>query len=214
MNNTNSQKLQTITEQITDLLKSLNGVIDVARIPKDDIGPIKQRESEYERLQVVELKNIGIYSVLERELLFVILKDSSFRPPPIPTIFLAEERDHEAVAPEQCLVVNDNNYHIVGEENVGNKTYAEKTVNFGDGFVLFPERRAGQEKVPAYFIIPPVDFPELSAKQELWGIKNCMSISPSTLADDYIREAYDLSKDPSCATILVGCDVVAGTSPL
>jgi hypothetical protein len=207
MNDTQSQKLKTATEKITDLLSSLNGVVDVARIRSEDIGPINQKESEYERLQVVELKNIGIYSVLERDLLFAILKDNSFRPPPIPTIFLAEERDHEAVDSEQCLVVNDNNYHIVGEEIIGSKVYSEKTVKFGDGFVLFPERRAGQEKVPAYFIIPPVDFPELSAKQEAWGIKNCMSISPSTLSDDYIREAYDLSKDPSYATILVGCDV-------
>lgn len=207
MNDTKSQKVQTLTEQILTLLASLKGVIDVACMQNETIEPIKQKENDYEKLQVVELKNIGIHYVLERELLFAILKDGSFRPPPMPTIFLAEERDHEAVDPERCLVVDNTTYHIVGEEIIRNKTYTEKTVQFGDGFVLFPQRRAGQEKVPVYFVIPPVDFPELSAKQEAWGIKNCMSISPSSLSDDFIREAYHFSKDPAYATIIVGCDV-------
>jgi hypothetical protein len=198
---------QHITNRISELLRSLPGVIDCVPVEETAKEGIKEKEHLYEQSQLVELKNIGIYTVLQRELLFVLLKDRSFRPPPAPTIYLAEEIDQPAEEADQCITIGNRIFRIVGQEIIGNtQEFREKTISFGDGFLLFPERRAGREKRPAHFVIPPIPFPELAAKEQDWNITNCMSVSPSTLSDDYLREAYDFPRKPEYATILIGCD--------
>ena len=122
---------------------------------------------------------------------------------------MVEDLNDTHVSSLSTLEVNGYRYHIVGEEIFDKEaTFREKAVFISSGFVLFPERRKGRTKVPTYFLIPPVNFPELDWKRNVLQIDHVMSVSPSSVTDDYLRNSYNLSKSPEYATILVGFDDV------
>ena len=76
-----------------------------------------------------------------------------------------------------------------GEEVLASRSpYTEKIIPLGDSFVIFPDRRSGN-KIPSYFLVPPLGFPELEAISDRLGISGVLSISPSAQADDCLREA-------------------------
>jgi hypothetical protein len=194
-----------VIQDIYNLLSSLPGVVEIAQVRPEDIPKIKETEDINQKKQFVPLKNLGIQAVLDRGNLCVILKDSTFRSPPCPTIYLVEEAEHEELPPDQFVEIAGKRYRIIGEEVVNRKkSYAEKQVFFESDFVLFPERRRDRQHIPAFLIVPPIPFPELEKKS--LSIENIMSVSPSAQSDAFLRSAYNLSKLPKYATILIGWD--------
>ncbi len=96
-------------------------------------------------------------------------------------------------------------YNIIGEELINKIPPTNEEYMFiGDDFILYPKRREGKSKTPAYFLIPPLGFAELEEVAETYKIKDIMSVSPSTTADDYIREICSFSPENNLATILIG----------
>jgi len=196
-----------MTSLINQLLLSLPGVHAAAKIEKKEIPLIQETEKKNQHSQLVQLENLGFRKVLEKEILYVFLKDSTFRPPPSPTILLVEEvsRNHKNL--DHCIDIGETRYHVIGEEVInGNSPSSERRISFGKGFVLFPERRQGSKKIPSYFLIPPIAFPELEEKKEHLSITDIISVSPSTDTDDCLRDLYGFSRNPEFATILIGAN--------
>lgn len=212
-------------ETVKEFLSGLPGVIDVARVKKDDIPGILSAEAESGKTRVVKLLNLGVKLVLEREHVFVFIKDAGFRPPPCPTLYMVEEIEHclpqgsgqPVIRREnpvegldsgaEFLRVGGDRYRIIGEEVLDPDTrFEENHFYFQKGFVMFPDRRGKNRSVPAYFLLPPLPFPDLEGEKERFSITNIMSVSPSSPCDDYLRERYRMSKNPAYASILVGCD--------
>ena len=197
-------------------MSSLPGIIDSAYVRPEDIPGIKAADAFNKKEHLVPLKNLGIQTVVERDTICVILKDSSFRPPPFPTIYMVEEQLQDAEGEAQCetlspkmlLQVAGRKYRIVGEEVLDKKKgYSENHMFFESDFVLFPDRRKNRQNVPAFFLLPPIPFPELEKEKDKLSIANIMSISPSTQGDEFLRSAYNFSKNPEYATILIGWDL-------
>ncbi len=196
-----------IIDNIKELLLQIPGVIDVAQVLKKDLYAIRQAQSKSDGMQLVKLVSIGMERVLERDSIFVFIKDRSFRPPPSPTIYMVEDMSCNNAPSHECIEIDNKLYHVIGEEVLDrDKVYMEKHVFFTDCFVLFPERRKQSRNIPAYFLIPPVRFQELEAKRSFFSIKNVISVSPPTTADVYLRNEYRLLQNPEYATILVGFD--------
>ena len=194
-------------DKIIALLSELNGVFAVAQIADNNRTQIIDLENSYEKRGGIGLQNLGIRMVLECDIVFAILKDASFRPPPEATVFMVEDQDNDRKETDHILKIREKEYCIIGEELIG-KTPSEKEdyMFISDDFVLYPERRIGRGKTPAYFLIPPIGFPELEAVRIRYKIENIISISPSSMADDYIRELCSFSLKNEFATILVGFD--------
>lgn len=196
-------------QRIHDLLSSLPGVVDTAVLRPEDIPQIKATEESNQKNHLVPLRNLGMQEVMERNTVFVILKDRTFRPPPSPTVYMVEEVENEDLLKEESLEVAGRTYRIVGEEVMDQmKAYSEKHVFFEHDFVLFPDRRRNRRNVPAFLVIPPIPFPELEKKKDKFSIKNIMSVSPSTRSDEFVRSAYNLSKLTDYATVLIGWDTI------
>ncbi len=200
-----------MVEEIKELLSGIPGVISVNLLREEDVETVHSAEAEYEKLHVVRVSNLGLHVVLQRDLVFILLKDSSFRKPPVSTLYMVEEMSPEEAKvydfPEHLIQVNDQYFKVVGEEIMyKDKPYQEKTTYFNDDFVLFPNRRKGRQGVPAYFLIPPIPFPELEEIKDTYSINSIMSVSPCTITDTKLRELYQLPPDTEYATILVGFD--------
>jgi hypothetical protein len=194
--------------RVFDIISNLPGVLAVEEVAKKHISAIEDSEEANLKIQMVPFANIGIKTILKREFLLVFLKDTSFRRPPCPTVYLVEEYDTDNHESDHLIEIEGARYYVVGEEVLNpDIQYKEKHAFFGSGFVLFPDRRKGPKK-PAYFMIPPIAFPELQDRKEELGITEVMSVSPSTITDDLIRQAFGFSTDPELATIMVGFDRV------
>lgn len=196
-------------KKIKILLSELAGVISVSQIAASSRDKIRKLENDNENGGIIGLRNLGIQKVMECNTVYAILKDTSFRPPPGPTVYMVEDSqpgDNEKK--DYILKIDNNNYRIVGEELIGNKPQDdEPTMFISDDFVLYPERRKGRTNRPAFFIIPPIGFSELERVKEAYRISNIISISPSTMADDYIRKTCSFSLKENLATILIGFDM-------
>ncbi|MCF6335179.1 MAG: hypothetical protein L3J12_05525 [Spirochaetales bacterium] len=192
-------------KKIENLLSELKGVISVSRIENNDKDKIVELEKKYEQGGVVGLKNHGIRLVLQCNIVYAILKDSSFRPPPGSTVFMVEDNALGDNQSEHILTLNNKEYSIIGEELINRKPPKDEDYMFiSDDFILYPERRKGRAKNPAYFLIPPLGFSELEEVKETYKIKDIISVSPSTISDDYIRKLYNFSLRNDYATILIG----------
>jgi len=195
-------------DSIQRLLASLRGIAAVAPADRELLNRVVEQEAQYEKGAFLPLKNLGVREVRERDEVFVLLKDSLFREPPAPTVYLVEEAGGEEPQAGQpaLLEVGERRYRILGEEVMeSRKPYREKTLFLADSFVLFPERRA-TPRTPSYFLMPPLGFPELESRREELGIRRILSISPSALSDLILREACAFPRDSTLATLLVGFD--------
>ncbi len=194
-------------KEIETLLSELNGVITVSRIEKKNRDKIIELENNYEKGGVIGLRNPGIRMVLQCDIVFAILKDSSFRPPPGSTVFMAEDHETDDDKTDHILKINNIKYCIIGEELINKKLPKDEEYMFiSDDFILYPERRKGRSANPAFFLIPPLGFSELEVVKDTYKIENIISVSPSTMADNYIRELCSFSPREDFATILVGFD--------
>ena len=194
-------------EEIKNLLLNLGGVKTVSGIEKEDRGKIGELERNYERSGVVGLKNIGMQMVLQCDVVFSILKDKSFRLPPESTVLMVEDYNDGDEQIDHLIKIDNKDYRVIGEEIIGKKLpTGEEYIFISDDFILYPGRRRGKTRKPAYFIVPPIEFAELEETKNFYNIDNIISISPSTMADDYIREICNFSPSEKLATILVGFD--------
>ena len=194
---------------ILRLLRSLPGVRRAEQLPDEMRLQAVARESQHERASVLPVRNLGIRLLSQRELCFAVLKDGTFRPPGVPTVYLVEDN-----APPDCahlLQVDSRRYAIVGEEVMeggagsAGPAYTEPIIPLERSFVIFPARRSGPE-VPCVFVLPPVRFPELDRAAEDLGIRDVVSVSPSLAADGLIRQAFGFPPTNDLATLLIGCN--------
>ncbi len=193
------------TDTVYSIIANLKGVVRVTPLTDEDRKILQERENTYENSQQIKVINSGIQAVLRRDIVAAVLKDTSFRKPPEPTVLLVEEVTENSSAIDNTVTFEGVVYRIVGEEILaGGQTFKEAHLFISSEFVLYTERRSGRENVPAYFLMPPVPFPELEEVKGSLQISEVVSASPSTLSDDLIRDTYKLSHDNQLATILVG----------
>ncbi|MBN1838198.1 MAG: hypothetical protein JW820_20235 [Spirochaetales bacterium] len=187
-------------------MAGLPGIVTVRRVPGPVLARVLAEEERYGSSAILPVLNLGVRVAAAREVVFAVLKDRSFRPPPAPTVYLVEESEGEGVPPEQQIEVDGRCYRILGEEVLpGCAPYTERNVSLGDSFVMFPGRRGNAAK-PSYFLVPPLGFSELEEAAERLGIRGVFSISPSASADALLRELCGLPMDTELATLLVGFD--------
>jgi hypothetical protein len=200
-------------ERAQELLADLPGIVAARRVGRDVLRAVATEERSYETGGVLPVRNVGIDTALQRGVVFAVLKDRSFRPPPAPTVYLVEELEEvrpggagSVVPPEQTLEAGGRRYRILGEEVLpGHGPYTERTVDLAGTFVMVPGRR-GNPKKPSYFLVPALGFAELEAAQQRLGIRRVFSISPSARTDALLRERCGFPQDPELATLLVGFD--------
>ena len=197
-------------EGALEVLSALPGIVGVKRVRREIVEQVVAFESRYEQGALVPLKNLGVRVALKRDVAVGVLKDGHFREPPEPTVYLVEECTGSDDPSGHCITVEGSRYRVVGEEVLASRSpYSEKIISLGDSFVIFPDRRSGH-KIPSYFLVPPLGFPELEAIADRLGIGGVLSISPSAQADTCLREACGFSPDPALATLLVAFDLRTG----
>jgi hypothetical protein len=192
-------------KEVERFLQTLPGVRRVSRISEREKSIILEQEKVFEAAQVIPLKMAGTREIMEREHVHLLLKDSTFRPPPVPTIYLVEELGSNNSAPDHILRIGNGEYRIVGEEVMDRgKTYSEEHFLFNGGLVVFPKRRQGRSGVPALLLIPPIPFPELDENRDDLGITDIVSVSPSVQSDQFLRQEHGFSQAPEIVTVLIG----------
>ncbi len=196
-------------DKIVSLLLNLPGVVSVVNLSSVDRSVILNLEKNYESAQIVKLVNSGVRSVLDRDKVLAVLKDTSFRNPPAPTVLMVEEISGDDDIKDNLEVLDGKLYRIVGEEIFRNgKPKDEEHISISSGFVLYNGRRENREHIPSFFLMPSIVFSELETVKEDLHIDKIVSASPSTSSDDYIREKYNLPRDNQLATILIGFEQV------
>jgi hypothetical protein len=152
---------------------------------RDGLGKI---EKTYPPLGPLAIRNEGVLECLRRQHVACIIKDRSFRAPPVPTVVLIDE---------------DGN--VIGRELLpGEKLTVQtkkKVIRLADDFVIFFEKGKGKG---ARFVLPPVPFREVEG---LGCVNSACSSSPSTAGDFFLRQCADLDDDPKLASILIGFDI-------
>ena len=200
-----------VVKEALQVLSGLTGIVAVKQVQRGTMEQVAELESRYEKGALVPLRNLGVRVALKRDVAIGVLKDTHFREPPEPTVYLVEEDPEKGAPPAQRVAVEGTTYRIVGEEVLASRSpYTEKIIALGDSFVIFPDRRSSN-RVPSYFLVPPLGFPELEAISARLGITGVLSISPSAQADSCLREACGFPDDPALATLLVAFDVNPGT---
>jgi hypothetical protein len=194
----------TSARQVMDLLESIPGVRRAVQLTDELRRRAVDVEAQHEKGSVLPVRNLGVRLLADRDVCVAVLKDGTFRPPGIPTVYLVEED-----APPDCahvLVVDGRRYAVVGEEVVeGTPGHREPTIPLERSFVIFPARRSGP-RVSCLFVLPPVRFPELEREAPRLGISDVVSISPSLAADGLLRDALGFPPTNDLATLLIGCN--------
>jgi hypothetical protein len=198
---------------IQQIMAGLNGIAGVCPVGPEVLDRVVAQEARYEKGSFIPLSNLGVREVRARDAALALLKDNHFREPPGPTVYLVEETgESNAPVGAHLLEVGERRFRILGEEVLASsQPYQEKTLFLADSFVLFPERRAAP-RVPSFFLMPPLGFPELEQCQAELGIRRVISVSPSALSDQLLREACAFPADTALATLLVGFDRAAGAT--
>jgi hypothetical protein len=177
-----------VVEEAIDIIKKLNGAVDVQELSDKDKKALMKIESSRNN-DIIPVVNKGLSECLNKDFCLVLLKTEEFRIPSESTVLLVTDRGR-----------------ILGQELISpedNKKYAnnDNVVFLSNNFIIFkPDniaRRAGEKEL---FILPAIPFPELD---DLVTISDVVSCSPSTLGDAYIKNKYNYPDDPHLATIIV-----------
>jgi len=180
-------------DSIVEMLSRLRGSIHVFHLDPSCKEMIKEIESGIKATLGLQVKNRGLEECLKRQYIICIIKARRFRPPPEPTVLLMGDED--LIAGEE--VVPSNKHKFEDREDV---------IYLSEEFVLYLDRKP---KSKEYFVMPPVSFPEL---EEIPGVSNVVSCSPSAPADMTLRQLHGFKDDPRLASILVGFDVDNGVA--
>ena len=177
-------------DEVINRAKRMPGVVDAIPLDNKERTKIEELEKEAESHGAVKgmmrFVNEGVWEVLKREHLIVVLADDEqgFRPPPEPWVVICDENDDkvgEWLPPEKreklkgdpsCLFVSDD-------------------------FVLYKDK---YKKGDVYFLMPPIPFPEV---EEVEGVKDVISGTTSAPADIYLKEILGYT-GYNYWTILVG----------
>jgi hypothetical protein len=177
-----------LLDEVLSRLSGLKGVRKAFYL--EDAVREKLRQIESDRsmsLGPLTVHNEGVLDCLTRAHVACIVKDSSFRPPPAPTVVLIDEQGK-----------------VVGRELIGGEkpkaAPGEKLIFIGKDFVIFYD---GRKSTRTRFVLPPIDFEEVRRAK---GTARVCSSSPSTDGDVFLRRSAGLPDDPKLATILVGFD--------
>jgi len=196
------EKEESTADRVREILKNLHGVINVAQLDDTQRSRLIEHERHYETSSVLPVRNIGVGLLAQRDRCFVILKDTRFRPPRMPTVFLVEEGAPEGG--DHVITIEGARYNVVGEEVMeGGSSYQEPTIPLDTSFVIFPNRRTGPQ-VPCSFLLPPIPFLELERLATELGIGAILSISPSLAADTFVRTSFGFPLTNDLATLLIG----------
>lgn len=181
---------EVVVKKAIKIINKLKGVLDVQLLSDEDGKCLRELESKREG-DVIPVVNGGLTECLERDFYLVILKNIEFRNPPVPTVLLVTNKGR-----------------ILGQELISSeeiKKYQDRSdVYFlSTDFIFFKSKKTYGDKgiEKEFFLLPPVPFPEL---EDVEGISDVTSCSPSTLGDSYIKDKYGYPQDPYIATIIVG----------
>ena len=179
-----------LLDEVLMRLSGLNGVRKAFYLEDEVRDELRKIESTRSMsIGPLTVHNEGVLECLAMTHVACIVKDSSFRPPPAPTVVLLDEEGR-----------------IVGRELIaGEAPHAEpgqKLIYLGKDFVIFYD---GRKSSRTRFVLPAVSFAEVEA---LDHIANVRSSSPSTNGDSFLRKSAGLPDDPTLATILIGFELV------
>jgi hypothetical protein len=173
---------------VLELLKGMKGVVHAFVLDDGCRAKIWDIEKDIKAALGIPVINKGVEECLKRQYVVCIIKKTSFRPPPEPTVMLLT-----------------NSGVVLGEEILPPfkqrflESVKEEIIWLSDEFVIYPERRGGNKE---FFVMPPVSFPEV---EEL-GMKKVVSCSASAPADMMLRATHGLEDDPKLASVLIGFD--------
>lgn len=175
------------------IIKKLKGVLDVQELSEEDRKALLEIESS-RKGDIIPVINMGLEECMKKDFYLVVLKNEEFRSPPIPTVLLVTDKGRilgqELISPEEKVKYqNRRNAYFMSPE-----------------FVIFKpdELTRGIQKEKEFFLLPSVPFPEL---EDIEGIYDVVSCSPSTEGDSYLKDKYGYPQDPHIATILVGFSI-------
>lgn len=179
-----------IDDEVLSLLASIEGVLRAEPVPDELRRKLLKEEERYASLGPIPVDNRGVREAAERDRLYVIIKDRTFRPPPIPTVILT-----------------DDSGEVIGEEILPSREPSsengERLIHLGRDFVIYYSRAKGRGR-NSRFEMPPVPFPEVEGFD---FARNVVSASPSTNGDMAVKNALDIEDDPKIASILIGFDI-------
>ncbi len=209
--------IEDVLKRVAGILGAIPGVISFDRLEDAEKRKVVELERRHESGLFLPVRNLGVSLMMARNTCFVLLKTGEFRPPKTPSLYMVEEVEpfeagYREVGPpesDHSLTVEGKRYTIVGEEVTGGlEKYTEPIIPLEGSFIMFPRRRSGP-RVPCFFLLPPLPFPELEKVSGELGLRGIISISPSLVSDGYLRETFGFSPLNSLATVLVGFDLIA-----
>ena len=177
-------------ENAVKIIKKLKGVLDVQELSEEDKKALLEIESGRKE-DIIPVVNIGLEECMKQDFHLAVLKNTEFRGPPIPTVLLVTDKGR-----------------VLGQELISPEEKV-KYQNRKDAFFMSPEfvifkpdeSTRSMQKEKEFFLLPSVPFPEL---ENIEGVVDVVSCSPSTEGDVYLKDKYGYPQDPHIATILVG----------
>ncbi|MFA5312464.1 MAG: hypothetical protein WC375_03975 [Methanomassiliicoccales archaeon] len=173
-------------DSAVDIIKGMKGTLKVFPLDVETREGVLKVERCIKSQMGMQVKNEGVEQCMQRRHVLCILKNTSFRPPPEPTVQLMAD-DGMIIGTEV----------IPGEKGKYSKD-DPSLMWLCEDFVVFMDVKP---EVKEYFYMPPVSFPELTA---IPGVTEVVSCSPSPLGDLVVKNRYGIEDDPKNATIFVG----------
>ena len=182
-----------VVKNAIKIINKLKGVLDVQKLSEEDKKALLEIESS-RKVDMIPVVNTGLEECMKKDFYLVVLKNEEFRSPPIPTVLLVTDKGR-----------------ILGQELIS-PDEKEKYQNRKDAYFLSPEfvifkpdeATRSMQREKEFFLLPSVPFPELN---NIEGIMDVVSCSPSTVGDSYLKDKYGYPQDPHIATILVGFSI-------
>jgi len=182
-----------VVKNAIKIIKKLRGVLDVQELSGEDKKALLEIE-EGRKGDMIPVVNTGLEECMKKDFYLVVLKNEEFRSPPIPTVLLVTDKGR-----------------VLGQELISPEE-KQKYQNRKDAYFLSPEfvifkpdeTMRSMQREKELFLLPSVPFPEL---ENIEGISDVVSCSPSTAGDSYLKDKYGYPQDPHIATILVGFSI-------
>jgi hypothetical protein len=175
-------------DEALQIILGMKGVLRAFQLSQETREGVLQVERNIKSQMGMEVKNEGIEQCMQRQHVFCILKNGTFRPPPEPTVQLIAD-EGEVIGTE--IIIGDHHKYKDRDD----------VIFLSDDFVLYKDAKPKHRE---FFFMPPVSFPELKDDA---GYRKVVSCSPSPLGDMVIKNHYQIVDDPKNATILVGFDI-------
>ena len=175
-------------EKAIEIVMGMRGTLKVFPLDNETREGVLQVERTIKSQMGMQVRNEGLEQCMQRQVVLCILKNTSFRPPPEPTVLLMA--DEGTIVGTEVIQGQHDQYK--GKDNI---------MWLCEDFIIFLDR---QPKHKEFFFMPPVSFPELRPEEGYAGVVSC---SPSPLGDMVIKGRYGIEDDPKNATILLGFDI-------